>query len=39
MTAPKTPDAARLDRIIAQAQRDRAQRERGYREQALKLFP
>ncbi|OIP09194.1 MAG: HNH endonuclease [Betaproteobacteria bacterium CG2_30_68_42] len=39
MTAPKTPDTARLDRIIAQAQRDRAQRERGYREQALKLFP
>jgi 5-methylcytosine-specific restriction endonuclease McrA len=28
-----------LDRIVAQARRDREQRERGYRKQALKLFP
>ncbi len=33
------PDDARLDRIVAQARRDRAARERTYREQALKLFP
>ncbi len=28
-----------LDRVVAQAQRARVQREQGYREQALKLFP
>jgi len=33
------PDEARLDRIVAQARRDRAAREKSYREQALKLFP
>ena len=33
------PDAARLDQVVAQARRDREQREQGYREQALKLFP
>ncbi|MEW8029739.1 MAG: YajD family HNH nuclease [Candidatus Thiodiazotropha sp.] len=29
----------KLDRIVAQARRDREQREKGYREQALKLYP
>jgi 5-methylcytosine-specific restriction endonuclease McrA len=29
----------RLDRIVAQARRDREEREKGYREQALKLYP
>jgi hypothetical protein len=29
----------RLDRIVAQARRDRDEREKGYREQALKLYP
>lgn len=37
---PKTaPDAAKLDRLIAQARRAREERERGYREQALKMLP
>jgi HNH endonuclease len=37
---PKTaPDAAKLDRIVAQARRAREERERGYREQALKMLP
>ena len=34
-----TPDAGRLDRIVAEARRARATREKGYREQALKLYP
>jgi hypothetical protein len=29
----------RLDEVVARSQRDRAQREQGYREQALKLYP
>ena len=33
------PDAERLDRIVADARRVRAEREQGYRSQALKLFP
>ena len=33
------PDAARLDRIVADARRAREAREKTYREQALKLFP
>jgi hypothetical protein len=33
------PDPSRLDEAVARAQRDRLQREQGYREQALKLFP
>ena len=33
------PDAARLDRIVAEARRAREARENTYREQALKLFP
>ncbi len=32
-------DNARLDRIVAEARRNREQREQGYREQALKLYP
>lgn len=35
----RSMDTDRLDRIVAEAQRSRAQRERSYREQALKLFP
>jgi HNH endonuclease len=35
----KVPDAGRLDRIVAQARRAREERERGYREQALKMMP
>ncbi|MCU0975523.1 MAG: YajD family HNH nuclease [Steroidobacteraceae bacterium] len=33
------PDAARLDRVVAEARRARDERERGYRAQALKLYP
>jgi hypothetical protein len=32
-------DEAKLDRIVAQARRDAEERNRGYREQALKLYP
>ncbi|GAB4180269.1 MAG: YajD family HNH nuclease [Rhodocyclaceae bacterium] len=39
MSAHEPSDSARLDRIVAQARRDAQQRERGYREQALKLYP
>jgi hypothetical protein len=35
----KETDSDKLDRIVAQARRDREQREKGYREQALKLYP
>ena len=37
--APKPIDEAKLDRIVAQARRDAEARDRGYREQALKLYP
>ena len=33
------PDPSRLDQVVAAAQRARLQREQGYREQALRLFP
>lgn len=32
-------DGGKLDRIVAEARRNREQRERDYREQALKLYP
>ena len=32
-------DNDKLDRIVAEARRRREQREKGYREQALKLYP
>ncbi len=35
---PRRP-AADPDRVVAQAQRARQERERGYRERALKLYP
>lgn len=34
-----TPAHARLDRVVAEARKQRELREAGYREQALKLFP
>lgn len=38
--APKTtPDHARLDRVVADARKQRELREAGYRERALKLYP
>ena len=40
MAAQKSPpDASKLDRAIAEDRRARAAREKGYREQALKLYP
>ena len=32
-------DKDKLDRVVAEARRARDERERGYREQALKLYP
>jgi len=34
-----SPDSDKLDQIVAAARRERDQRELGYREQALKLYP
>lgn len=33
------PDQSRLDRVVAEARKQRELREQGYRERALKLFP
>lgn len=32
-------DHAKLDRVVAEARRNAAQREAGYRERALKMYP
>jgi len=37
--AGKAIDADRLDQVVADARRNRDDREKGYREQALKLYP
>ena len=39
MSEGKTDKNKRLDAVVAAAQQERAQREQGYREQALKLYP
>lgn len=39
MPAPRKPDDAKLDRIVAEARRAAEQRELGYRERALKMYP
>lgn len=39
MPVNKTPDHARLDRIVAEARRNAAEREQSYRERALKMYP
>ncbi|RTL53482.1 MAG: HNH nuclease family protein [Rhodocyclaceae bacterium] len=39
MPSHKTPDSAKLDRIVADAQRAAQAREQDYREQALKIYP
>jgi hypothetical protein len=36
---PSEDSSNKLDRIVAQARREREEREKGYREQALKLYP
>jgi hypothetical protein len=38
-TRNSTPDHAKLDRIVAEARRAAEQRELGYRERALKMYP
>jgi hypothetical protein len=35
----KQPNNQRLDQIVADARRNREDREKGYREQALKMYP
>lgn len=35
----KTLNSDKLDRVVADAQRNKLQRELGYREQSLKLYP
>ncbi len=37
--AGKTPDHNKLDQIVAEARNNREQREQGYREKALKMYP
>lgn len=39
MAKPTNPDHAKLDRVVAEARKQRDLREAGYRAQALKLFP
>lgn len=39
MPTHKTPDTGKLDRIVAAARRSADAREKGYREQALKIYP
>jgi HNH endonuclease len=39
MTADSNNGGSKLDAVVAAAQRSRAQREQGYREQALKMYP
>ena len=39
MSVPKSPDNARLDRIVVEARRSSELREKDYREQALKIYP
>jgi hypothetical protein len=35
----KSPDTGKLDNLVAEARRSRSQREQGYREQALRMYP
>ena len=37
--ATKKPDSSRLDRIVADANKNAVQREMGYRERALQIYP
>lgn len=39
MSNPKPINNERLDRIVARAHQDRSEREQGYRERALKMYP
>jgi len=37
--ATRIPDETKLDRIVADARRNAEQRDKGYRERALKMYP
>ena len=39
MSTNKISNTSKLDRVVAEARRNAEQREQGYREQALKLYP
>jgi len=39
MSNHKPPNSDKLDRVVAAARRDAEQRELGYRERALKMYP
>ena len=39
MPTERSAGASRLDRVIAEARRERERREQSYRERALKLYP
>jgi len=39
MSANKPPNSTKLDRVVAQARREAEQRQQGYRERALKMYP
>src|ERR1035437_3619207 len=39
MPPSKKPDITKLDRIVAEARKSAEQREMGYRERALKIYP
>ena len=39
MARKDSPGSGKLDRLVAEARRAREEREKGYREQALKLYP
>ena len=39
MMSNKPPNSDKLDRVVAAARRDAEQRELGYRERALKMYP
>ena len=39
MSQPKQSSASRLDQVVASARQSAAQREQGYRERALKIYP
>jgi hypothetical protein len=38
-TKKTNPDLNKLDRVVAEARRNQEERERGYRERALKMYP
>ena len=39
LKSPRSPDAARLDRLVADARKSAELRDQDYRERALKIYP